>query len=387
MGAGKFGLANVYELEDVVRSAALTQSKPFYEKAFQQTIALSPRLKALLQHPRLRDAYEVGQRLADDEALAGIGHGLDIPGLPARDLAKSLTASGVPAARAQALADAQFPAELPLRALDYMKRGLDVVIDKGLHVEKTLDRRAAQALASMRAEVVAAMKHQSAAYEAATGMYAGAQEFADALVEGQAFQKHTSGEIARFLRGLSPSERDAYRIGASQSLYESLLGATDAARRAGGSMFGQRTPMAERVRAMFPDAPTTADEFLRMVNGEARLSFTTQRVTTRGPSTSPQILEQALEGNIPPARASFGLTVLSGLRQMVTRERTRLDSEVGDELTRLFLKGMNGPTELHDFLTGLGATARAMRRQAAVQRGAAVLTGTLAGKAAGGQTR
>lgn len=389
VGANKFGLANAYELEDAVRKSALDLAKPWYEKAYQESVKLTPRLKELIQHPRFREAYDLGRRLADDESLAGIGHGLDIPDLPPPGFAASLIAKGVPAAKARALADQAFPPELPIRALDYMKRGVDILIDKGLRADKTLDNRAAQSLASMRGEIVKAMRDQSDAYLNATGLYAGEQEFADALVEGQAFLKLQPGKIAQIIEKLNPSERDAYRIGATQSLYEYLLGAPDAARKAGGHLFGARTPNAERIRALFPDAPDTAEHFIQLVNGEARLSLTTQRVTSRGPSgASPQALEQELEGNIPLARGNFALTLLSAGRQALVRQRSRLNSEVGDELLSLGLKGLGGgPQELHAFLSGLEATARSLRKQAVRQRATAIATGTVAGKFAGGQAR
>ena len=387
VGAGKFGMANAYELEDAVRKTALTQARPFYEKAFGETVQITPRLREILSHPRFRAAYDIGRSLADDEALAGIGHGLDIPKLPAPDLIESLIARGVPPGRARVLADDMFPSELPIRALDYAKRGLDVIVDKGLKREGALDRRAAQALMTLRNEVRDELKSQSPSYEAALSLYAGAQEFADALVAGQGFLRASPGALARDIAKLSPNERDAFRVGAAQAMYEHLLGATNAAGKAGGSLFGTKTPMSERVRAMFPDAPDVAEHFIRTVNAEARLSFTTQRVATRAPSVSPQGIEQALEGGVPMVRSGLGLTLLSAGRAAVVRTRGQLDSEVGDELTRLFVKGAQGPDELYAFISGLDASMKALRRARVTQTGAAIASGTLGGKGAGSQQR
>jgi hypothetical protein len=158
-------------------------------------------------------------------------------------------------------------------------------------------------------------------------------------------------------------------------------GANIAQRFFGGQLFGQanRIP-AQRIRALFPDAPEVADDFMRQVAGEARISHTTGRIAGARPSRVLQAGEEALEGPpLPAARAKVSLTLLGAGREAVERARRGWTNEVSDELAVLYSKGLERPGELIAFLESLRAAGATLGRRST----AAGIVTAAAGEAVG----
>lgn len=403
----RFGSANAYEVEDALRTAALRESAPHYRDAYQQVVQLTPRLQHLLKHPKIRAAWEIGAKLArdEDEAIAGaaaqglddigITPGLTVHSLPKElDMLETLITRGVPpdkAAETAARLGAASLTELPVRGLDFMKRGLDIVIERGLERGR-IDKQGAKALARLRDEIIREARKQVGAYDTALTTYAGYTGSKNAVTAGREFLRRSPGEVKRELARLSPAERDFYRIGAVQSLYEKVFaGGTGprnvAARYFGGRLFGGRSIEAERIRALFPDAPAAAEAFLRQVAGEARISYTTGRVVRMPRAGIAERAEQATEGNVLPVRGTALVTALSAARGAVVRARSQLSEEVSDELTHLFGKGLNSPTELRALVDDLFGTYAKLEARSQVKPRVIATLGQRAGAGAASEVR
>ena len=371
----RFGLAGAYEASDALMAARQQASRPLYEKAFQEAVPMTDDLRAMLQAKPFRAAYEQGRRIAAAEEAAGIGVGLVIPPLPPASIPAGLAANPQAAAAVQRAVAAQFPATLPVRGLDYMKRGLDVLVKRGLTKTGTMEAREAQALGVRMAKVLAEADAAVPAYGAARGVFKGFSEANSAITLGQEFLRKDAFLVRKELAALSPDLQDFYRLGASQSLYErvggTLPGTDVAAKYFGGRLFGTSSDVALRVRALFP-TPAAADEFMRGVAGHTLLSETYRRVARKAVSGTVQRAEQGLEGPpLPGVRMTALLTGLGAARSGLVRAQSRWTEQVSDALAGLFLRGLQSPDELVAAVHGIQRTTRQVGAQRALVGGAA----------------
>jgi len=346
----RFGLNNVDDVTAELHTAKLAASRPHYVEAFTQTVTITDRMRQIMSSSQFRNAYKVGRRISQQEDLAGIGHGLEVPLIP--------EVSGMGGVSAE-LTERLFPATLPIRGLDYMKRGLDNIIRQGIRQGRpTLDRRNAATLRSMLNEVLTEAESQVGAYKQARAIYKGFSEAEQAFLGGQTFLKELPRDVRRLLSVMSPDERDFYRLGAAQNIRDNVMSsATDpniASKYFGGNLFNLKNNANLRIRELFPDSPEVAEDFMRMIAAEARISHTTARVATGGAKPAgPQVREQVAEGPVPQARASVGLVVFSALRGSLISIKEGFQREVSDELSLIFSRGFDKREALRTLLEGL----------------------------------
>lgn len=381
----KLGIQNIWNAADELHAAGLKNSAPFYEDAFERTVQVSDRMHKLLQHPAMRRAWQIGAKLAQDETLAGIGHGLPVP----RTLSRTITTAtgGVfpPGATTRTVP----LSEIPVRGIDYLKRGLDALIKNRSVVGKmSIGDRQAQAWTRMKDELVSEAIDQVPAYGKALEMYSGPMGSRDALEAGTDILKKNWQQVHKEVLALSPSDRDFYRAGAARALYDEMLKSRHstadlAAKFFGGSVVGRPTAEALRIRAMFLNNDAAANAFKRMVAGEAAISHSGGRALRLPSATSVEKIKQATEGHVLPVRGTLGLTLATAGRAAIERTRTRMSQEVNDALAELFVRGLQDPTHLFVLLDDL---AHATSRGGAFRK-AATATSALAGSAIGAQTR
>jgi hypothetical protein len=210
---------------------------------------------------------------------------------------------------------------------------------------------------------------QVPAYGTARATFRGISEMRDALLVGKEFLRKAPEVVRRELQKMSPPERDFYRLGAAQALYERVAAGTSETANVsrqffGGRLFGGKNINADRLRALFIDAPEVADDFMRMVAAEARISHTSTSVATRAGQTGVQELEQAVEGSPPPTvRATFNVMVANIVRAGVVRARTGWGNDVSDHLAVMFAKGITDANELRAMLMVLGDVANREARR------------------------
>jgi hypothetical protein len=120
--------------------------------------------------------------------------------------------------------------EIPdVRTLDYVKRGIDSIIDKGFKGDGIGPARAS-ALKGLRNQFVSAIDENVPAYAAARRKYAGDLEVKDALAMGMTnFNKLKHEEITKFMEGASEAEKEAFRTGAMRYLQDTIFDKPNAA--------------------------------------------------------------------------------------------------------------------------------------------------------------
>lgn len=363
----KLGIQNIWNAADELHATGLRDSAPFYADAFEQTVRVSDRMYKLLRHPAMRRAWNIGAKLAHDETLAGIGHGLPVKAMPPIGMMP----------------------DLPVRGIDYLKRGLDQLVrtrTKSGHM--SLGDRQAQAWTRMKDELVAETIDQVPSYGKALAAYSGPIGARDALEEGSNILRKSWQEVHKEVLALSPNDRDFYRAGAARAFYDEMLksrhGTADlAAKFFGGSVVGRPSAEALRIRAMFLNNNAAADNFQRLVAGEAAISHSGGRVLRLPSSTSVEKFKEAAEGSVLPVRGNIGLTIATAARTAVERSRVRLSQEVNDALAEIFVRGLTDPTHLSVLLDDLAyAPVRG-----GVKRALGAATASFAGSGAGALTR
>lgn len=354
---GKRGLGNSYATEEALITAREAASTPLYTQAHQQVVPVTSRMRQLLGNKTFREAYRRGKNIADEEDLAGIANegALKVPKLPSK---VQVAGMGEATPAIEAALEAQgiraFPNELPVRALDYMKRGLDELITKGFN-SGGMGRQRARTLRAILNEMLEEVDTQVPVFGEARSIFRGFSESRDAVQLGRDFLRKAPEIVKREVQKLRPQDRDFYRVGAAQSLYETVIQPNSetpniARQFFGGSLFGRTNINSQRLRALFVDAPEVADDFMRQVAAETRLSHTTARTLGAPAGLGVQKVEQALEGTLPTVRASVGVTALNVARMGIVNAQTRWSRDVSDELAALFARGLENPNEMRALL-------------------------------------
>lgn len=377
----KLGARNAYEASEALMSQMQKQADPLYRKAHAETIPTPARLLEIFNNPELgpqfRKAYEFGKTLADGEDFVGTGHGLKIPPLsqllgevesPAAKFVADLRAANptmtdetiqrVVAQRfPEGAPTAQALSEVPVRALDYMKRGIDELVERGID-GPPLSRKAASTYREALNQLLAQADEASSAFGAARAIWQDHKTAIEMIETGlEAQRKNVNAHFIRKVMSdpkLTPAQKDLYRMGFIQGLNDKIYKTpgefSNAAQRFfGATPSGRKSMIADQIRALYPEGPAgeqAARDFISKANFEARLSETARK-GVRGPKDGAiSEFERAQEGAVPnvrmtPFRTLAGI-VLDGLK---VSQRSFM-KDVADEISLLFAKGIDDPREL-----------------------------------------
>ena len=400
----RLGTQNAYELAEQLAAMRVRKSAPFYQEAFQQTVPVSNQLRRLLAEPRFRQAYEIGRQKANLEDLAAEMTGTAPKGLPVPELAPgglrpgeqaqrmagttqgievtgarvTPPLSGMPQTRAGGQ-DLAIPDHLPVRALDYTKRGIDDMVNtftaEGKPVLTRQDGRAmSDLLRVFRDEAGEAVP----AYKQARAIWEDYSSQLDEMARAEGFLSKAPEAVAREVaaaKARSPQALEAYRVRAVQEIADALHGAgaqTTADRFFGARLFGTTDRSAlRRIQALFDDR-VTAEDFADKVAGEAA-SIATGRRLGRPGMPRPQTATRQLT----PPGVTQRVLQRAGVRGQPSTKRAEA---IANEVTNLFTRGLDDPTDLIALLRGLDALEEGAVRGAAILR-------TVAGQQAGRQER
>lgn len=201
---------------------------------FTQQIAIRQRANA---DPLYRLAYDAGE-ITEPKVLKY----LELPQFKqaAKESAKLLAAEG-------RSVDLSRPT---VEALDNIKQGLDALIEKETDSLGKVSKLGKIYIAKKN-EFLSELDKAVPAYKEARQSFAGDAELIAATRMGQKSTNMSSAQIKREFDALSPSQQEAYRIGALDSLRTSMNKAKDSADLV-KRIFGSKEDRA-KIRAFFPD--------------------------------------------------------------------------------------------------------------------------------------
>ena len=197
-------------------------------------------------------------------------------------------------------------------------------------------------------------------------MWAGFSAARDAVEMGRGFATKAPEIVRQEIAALArkgSSLVDFYRLGAMQDIAERIRGpiskreTADVATEVFGGRIIRGIPDdadAMRIRALF-SSREAADDFMRRVAAETRLSRTTQAVGSTRPraGTDFKEAEQIVEGTPPFGRASLALNAYSVARQALIQGTKGFRSRVADDIASLFTRGMDSPESLDTLIDSL----------------------------------
>lgn len=343
---------------DKLRDNLYTNSKPLYEQAYAQNPAIKSKvLPQLLNTPDGKKAVKIALRLMRN--------------------------SGKKIGKADAIGMVQAPS---LEFLDNVKRGLDQLITKeeghGANYQATpLGKSMRELRDSLRNEldVSTTPTKGESLYKLAREQYAGDLEILDALQAGRDdFTKLQPKQLEKIVGNMSFAEKDAYRTGVAQHLFEALENPSNefnAARKIIGS-----PAQVKKLRTLF-DSDKQFELFKAALEKESELYDLSKRSITRGQQGQELHAEPA---DSPIKRASKHVPRLGWksptmwILQYIRNNSQATEKKLDDVMTHL---KASTPEELADLEKTLGPKfARRVSRKG--RAGKAAVAGAVLGAGA-----
>lgn len=253
-----------------------------YDEAYKFGSVNDPRILKVLEDDTFKKAYDKARSIAEKEARAAELRGEDTSRFVLKPIYQVDTEGN--ATRV----------EIPdVRTLDYIKRGIDAMIDEGFK-GKGMSTAEANALKDLRKAFIGAIDESTvdpntgkSAYAAARAKYAGDMEVLDALRLGREeymTPKTLPEQAKKLVAGMSDAERDALRTGAAQAILSKIQDAPqqiNAAQRVIGAPATRK-----RLEALFEN-PQEYEIFEAALKREAELFRNAQEIV-RGSRTQPK---------------------------------------------------------------------------------------------------
>ena len=185
-----------------------------YDDAYNVGSVNDPKIMTILEQPEVKSVYDLARQIANGEANLAKVRGQD----PSKFKLEPLYIAD----RDGNIKIASIP---DVRTLDYMKRAMDAMIKSGYSSTDATVKTQAGTLKGMRNELRDRLKTVVPEYDTALTKYAGDMEVIDAMRTGmEKFRGMDHEEVAKLVKGMSPSEKEAFRTGVARDIYGQIMG-------------------------------------------------------------------------------------------------------------------------------------------------------------------
>lgn len=338
----ELGGGNFYDDEYRMVQDLRDQASTLYDDAYAFGSVMDPRIMSALKNPKFKGFYDKAREIAETEKMAAKLRGEDTSRYELEELYKfdkdgNIVSVNVP----------------DVRTLDYIKRGIDATIDSGFRGQG-MSTAEANALKDLRKVFVGAIDEATvdpgtgvSAYKRARKVYAGDMEVLDAIRDGRSkFNSMNSKEVARLFDGMGQAERDAFRTGALQSIYDKVMnpsGNINAAQRLVGS-----PEYTAKMKELF-DSPAQFDLFKSALEREAQLYAQSSRILSGSATARRTAAREAFEEDpgvgavvADTMQQGFGNS-LANLVARIARSATMTD-DMAKEVSQMLMS--SDPTEV-----------------------------------------
>lgn len=331
-----------YDEEQALASDLRTRARDLYEDAYSFGTVDDSRILTVLQNPQFKRFFDKARDIADTEKMAASLRGEDpskyeLTPIYTMDAAGNITETALP----------------DVRTLDYIKRGIDTVIERGFEGEG-ISKAEASALRDLRKQFVNAIDEATidpntgeSAYALARRDYAGDMEVLDAMrTAREKFSRLPPEEVADFVSTASRAEVDAFRTGAFRNIYDKIMESPqnfNAAKRIVNSPL-----MMERMRPLF-DTQAQFNLYKAALLREAQLFDQSSKILSGSPTPRRLQAREEFEGGVPVGEViantinSGFMNSLSLLAGNVARS-AKMPDEIAAETSRLLMS--SNPTEV-----------------------------------------
>jgi hypothetical protein len=247
-------------------------ARPLYDQAYKADIEISPRLRSLLDRPAIGQAFDLARDIARNEGVE----------LPEVFITRQLPNGDV---------DIQLREVPDMQTWDYIKRGLDDVIDASRDsITGRLDN-AGRAVDSIRRTLLNELDSMNPVYAKARAAWSGPSQVMDAMAEGRKFVRGEADEVAANWAKVPEADREFYRLGAAQEL-KAMIEAVPDGRDLFNRLWGNEA-MRRRLTTIFGDQDALA-RFAQTVKAEHTMRQNANVAAPRaGSQTTPRLIDDA----------------------------------------------------------------------------------------------
>jgi hypothetical protein len=261
---------------------AQTAARPLYDRAYAAQPLQSPRLTALLETPAGKAALKRATTIAANE-----GHDPATMGV-------QMDAAGGPAVAGS----------LSTQTLDYVKRGLDDIIEEGRNdlTGKLKLNEVQRSVNTVKNQILTEMDRLNPDYAAARQAYAGPAALRSAMMDGKAALHKSASEINQRIKNMTPAEADQYGLGLRSAIADAMERSPDGANKV-RSLIGnpQRRAVLQRVFGSKADL----DRFVATMENE-QAAFETHQAVNTGSPTAPRLAEDQANSDLNLVRGVGG---------------------------------------------------------------------------------
>jgi hypothetical protein len=305
----ELGTGNFHETLDDLNKTRKTNAAPLYDEAYKAPYVGSDTVDTLLNRPSTRSALARARRIAEEEGRDPSGLGLDL------DAAGNVVITKTKAS---------------MQTLDYVKRGLDDVVEAQRNdVGKLILDEEGRAINETRAKLVAELRRLNPKYGEALDAWAGPSQLMDAMHLGRRFTLPDSEVTEKIVAGMGQGEREAFLLGVQRNISD-IVDRTGQTADAVRKLIG--TPkMQKALQAAFPDTGSyrrfVADllregQFNRTKNTVLGNSATARRLASQDDlGIDPGPLVDAVQGNYMSAGKGILRNLIDGAMNMPEAQR------------------------------------------------------------------
>lgn len=203
-------------------TALRKNASPLYKEAYQFGEVYDPKIMKVLENDTFKRAYQEARKIIDAERVAAELRGEDVSQFMLKPLYQADAAGNIT------------KVDIPdVRTLDYIKRGMDQLIEKGYSSQDGLTKADARALQELKKVYMNTIDQATidpktgvSKYAEARKQYAGDFEVLQALKFGKddfLTTKTLPAEAQKIVDGMSVAEKDALRAGVAQSILTKIM--------------------------------------------------------------------------------------------------------------------------------------------------------------------
>ena len=307
-----------------------------YDDAYNVGSVNDPKIMTILEQPEVKSVYDLARQIASGEANLAKVRGQDpskfkLEPLYIADAEGNIRVSSIP----------------DVRTLDYMKRAMDAMIKSGYSSTDATVKTQAGTLKGMRNELRDRLKTVVPEYDTALTKYAGDMEVIDAMRAGMdKFRGMDHEEVAKLVKGMSPSEKEAFRTGVARDIYGQIMGPASV-RNSAQNVIGS-PEMQQKLMPLFDD-PAHFKLFKAALERESQLFNQANSILANSSTARRTQMNQALEGDnsmgeaIGNAITGGFWSSLTGLASKAAKSST-MTQDTADKLAGMLMS--NNPAEV-----------------------------------------
>ena len=307
-----------------------------YDDAYSVGSVNDPKIMTILEQPEVKSVYDLARQIASGEANLAKIRGQDpskfkLEPLYIADAEGNIKISSIP----------------DVRTLDYMKRAMDAMVKSGFSSTDATVKTQANTLKQMRNELRDRLKTVVPEYDTALTKYAGDMEVMEAMRTGmEKFRGMDHEEVAKLVKGMSPSEKEAFRTGVARDIYGQIMGPYSV-RNSAQNVIGS-PEMQQKLMPLFDD-PAHFNLFKAALERESQLFNQANSILANSSTARRAQMNKEFEGDNSMGEA-IGNAITGGFWSSLTglaakaAKSTTMTQDTADKLAGMLMS--NNPAEV-----------------------------------------